>query len=80
MKWQDISVEIKTLSPGDCLPCPGAMYMYKSWKQLYKIRLQRDFFETCNKWLKWQDVPTDIKISSPGRCQPLPRGYIHVHV
>ena len=25
----------------------------KSWKKLYKIRLQRDFFETCNKWVKW---------------------------
>ena len=38
---------------------------------MYKIRLQRDFFETCNKWPKWQDVHIDIKISSPLGCQPL---------
>ena len=95
MKWQDISVDIKTLSPGGCLPlpwvyihvlnheknciksdfkeislklasndqsdkmflltskfhpqgvvspCPGAIYMYKIMKKLYKIRLQRGFF------------------------------------
>ena len=43
---------------------------------MYKIKLQRDFFETCNKWPKWQDVPVDIKILSPRGCQPLPRGYI----
>ena len=43
---------------------------------MYKIKLQRDFFETCNKWPKWQNVPVDIKILSPGGCQPLPRGYI----
>ena len=21
--------------------------------KMYKIRLQRDFFETCNKWVMW---------------------------
>ena len=59
------SVDIKILSP-------GAIY-------IYKIRLQRDLFETCNKWPKWQDVPVDIKISSPRGCQPLPRGYIYMY-
>ena len=59
-------------------PALGLYTCMKSWKKLYKIRLQRDFFETCNKWPKWQDVPVDIKISSPRCCQPLPRGYIHV--
>ena len=63
---------------GDICPCPGAIYMYKIMKKLYKIRLQRGFFETCNKWPKWQDVPVDIKISFPRGGQPLPRGYIHV--
>ena len=43
---------------------------------MYKIRLQRDFFETCNKWPEWQDVPVDIKILFPRGCQPLRRGYI----
>ena len=42
--------------------CPlGAVYSLprgytaciKSWKKIYKIRFQRDFFETCNKWVKW---------------------------
>ena len=57
MKWQDISVDIKTLSPGGCL---------------YKIRLQRDVFETCNKWPKWHDVSVDIKILSTGVVCPWP--------
>ena len=77
MKWQDISADIKTLSPGGCLAPYGlsalAQGLYtciKSWKQLYKIRFQRDFFETCNIWPKWQDVPVDIKIPSPRGCQP----------
>ena len=47
-------------------------------KKLYKIRLQRHFFETCNKWVKWSGLSVDIKILSPGGCLPLPRGYIHV--
>ena len=49
-------------------PAPGTIYMYKimiSFFFLYKIRLQRDFLETCNKWPKWQDVPVDIKFLSP---------------
>ena len=56
---------------------PGLYACIKIWKNLYKIRLQRDLFETCNKWLKWQDVSVYTKISSPGGCLPLPRGYIH---
>ena len=49
---------------GTVCPCPGAIYMYKIMKKLYKIRLHRDCFETCNKWPKWQGVPVDIKILS----------------
>ena len=30
-------------------PCPGAIYVYKIMKNVYKIRLLRDLFETCNK-------------------------------
>ena len=40
---------------GGCMPpAPGLYTCIKSWKKkMYKIRLQRDFFETYNKWLKW---------------------------
>ena len=47
-------------------------------KKMYKIRLQRDFFETCNKWVKWSGLFVAINILSPGSCLTLPRGYIHV--
>ena len=45
---------------------------------MYKIRLQRHFFETCSRWMKWQDISVHIKTLVPGSCLPLPRGYIHV--
>ena len=32
-KWQDVSVDIKILSPIVCLPLPEAIYMYKSMKK-----------------------------------------------
>ena len=39
---------------GAVCPLPRGYYTcFKSGKKLYKIRLQRDFFETCNKWVKW---------------------------
>ena len=35
---------------GAVCPCPGAIYFYQIMKKkMYKTRLQRDFFETCNK-------------------------------
>ena len=61
--------------------CPlprGHIHVLNHEKKMYKIRLQRDFFETCNKWVKWYDLSVDIKILSPGCCLPQPRGYIHV--
>ena len=40
-------------SPGGCMPpAPGLYTCIKSGKKMYKISLQRDFFETCNKWVK----------------------------
>ena len=30
-------------------PCPGAIYMYEIMKQMYKIRLQRDFLKLVAK-------------------------------
>ena len=34
-------------------PALGLYACIKSWKKMYKLKLQRDFFETCNKWVKW---------------------------
>ena len=66
-EWSDKTfLFTSTFCPlGTVCPCPGAMYMYKIMKKIYKIRLQGDFIETCNKWPKWQYVIVDIKISSP---------------
>ena len=60
-------------------PTLGLYTCIKSWKNVYKIRLQRDVFETCNKWAKWESLSVDIKFLSPGVCLPLPLGYIHVY-
>ena len=69
-KWQDISVDIKTPSPGGCLPLPwGYIHVLNHFFFfLYKIRLWKDFFETCNKWMKWQDVSVNIKTLSLWGC------------
>ena len=132
MKRQDISVDIKTLSPGGCqpqpwgyihvlnhekkciksdfkeiflnfwnlqqttevtrcscwhknfipkglsAPAPGLYTCIKSLKNMYKVRLQRDFFLTCSKWPKWPEVSVDIKILSSGFVCPWPAAiYIH---
>ena len=64
---------------GAVCPLPwGYIHVLNHEKKLYKIRLQRHCFETCNKWMKWQDISVDIKTLSPGGCLPLPRGCIHV--
>ena len=35
-------------------PLPrGYIHVLNHEKKMYKIRLQSDFFETCNKWVKW---------------------------
>ena len=59
-------------------PAPWLYTCIKSYKKLYKIRLQRHFFRTCNKWMEWQDISVDIKTLSPGGYLPLPWGYIHI--
>ena len=64
------------VSWGLSAPALGLYTCIKSWKKVYKISLQRDFFLTCNKWPKWQDVPVDIKIaSSRGLSAPAPGLY-----
>ena len=50
-------------------PVPGLYTCIKSWKNLYKIRLQRDFFKTCNKWhFCWHQnfIPWWLSVSAPG--------------
>ena len=37
---------------GVVCPCPGAIYMYRIIKIVYKIRFREDHFETCTKWTK----------------------------
>ena len=52
-------------------PCPGAIYIYKIIKNVYKIRFWRDHFETCNIWAKRKGLSVVIKILSPMDCLPL---------
>ena len=38
---------------GAVCPLPwGYIHVLNHEKKMYKIRLQRDLFETCNKWVK----------------------------
>ena len=64
---------------GGCLLLPrGYIDISNHEKNVYKIRLQRDFFKTCSKWPKWQAVSVTIKILSPRGCLPLTHGYKHL--
>ena len=49
-------------------PAPGLHTCIKTWKIMYKIRLQRYFSETCNKWAKWQGFSVDSRILSTTGC------------
>ena len=49
-----------------------ALGLYTIMKKVYKITLQRDFFETCNKWVKWSGFSVDITILSLGLSSPAP--------
>ena len=78
-EWQKVYVKLKILLPGGLsAPAPWLYTCIKTSKNMYKIRLQRYFFETCNKWAKWRGLSFDIRILSTKGCLPLPRGYIHV--
>ena len=52
-------------------PCPGAVYMYKIIKNVYKIRFRRDHFETCNILAKRKGLSVVIEFLSPLGCLPL---------
>ena len=59
---------------GAVFPCPGAIYMCKIMKKLYKIRLQRDFFWNLQQMTKvtrcscWHQnfVPKGLSAPAPG--------------
>ena len=53
-------------------PCPGTIYMYKIIKNVYKIRLRRDHFETSNTWAKRKGLSVVIKLLSSTGCLSLP--------
>ena len=53
-------------------PCPGAIYMYRIIKNVYKIRFGRDHFETCSIWAKRKGLSGVIKILSPRVVCPCP--------
>ena len=60
---------------------PGLYTCIKKWKIMYKIRLQRYFFETYNKLAKWQGFSVEIRILSTGGCLPCPGAiYIWKHI
>ena len=75
-EWHEVCLHKNSDPRG--LSVPGLYTCIKTWKIMYKIRLQRYFFETCNKWAKWQDFSVDIRILSTKGCLPLPRGYVNV--
>ena len=62
----------KVCPQGVFCPCPGAIYIYKIIKNVYKIRFRRDQFETCNIWAKRKGLSVVIKFLSPMGCLPLP--------
>ena len=79
-KWSDKTFLLTSrLCPlgGLSAPAPVLYACIKSWKKLYKMRLPRDFFKTCNKWPKWQDVAVDI-IFHPQGVIPCP-GTIYMY-
>ena len=62
----------KVCPQGVFCPCPGAIYMYKIIKNVYKIRFRRDHVETCNIWAKRKGLSVVIKSLPPMGCLPLP--------
>ena len=67
----------KVCPQGVLCPCPGAIYRYKIIKNVYKIRFQRDHFETCNRWAKRKGLSVVTKMLTPMDCPPLP-GAIYI--
>ena len=52
MKWQDISVDMKTMSTGGCLPLPqGYIHVLNHERKCIKLDFKEIFLELAtNKW------------------------------
>ena len=67
----------KVCPQGVFCPCPGAMYMYKICKNVYKIRFRRDHFKTCNIWAKRRPSCCHQNFVPNGLTAPA-QGYIYM--
>ena len=65
----------KVCPQGVVCPCPGAIYIYKIIKNVYKIRF---LFLNLQQMGKVIRLSVDIKFFSQRGCLSLPWGYIHV--
>ena len=68
----------KVCPQGVLCPCPGAIYMYKIIKNVYKIRFRRDHFEFFNIWAKRKGLSVVIFFFVPNWLSVPAWGYIHV--
>ena len=78
-EWQKVNVYIKIQIQRGCLPCPGLYTCIKTWRNMYKIRLQRYLFWNLQQMSKvimffcWhQDfVHKRLSIPAPGlyKCE-----------
>ena len=53
-------------------PAPGLYICGKTLKNVYKIRIQRDLFETCNKWSSDKGFLLTSKVCPQGVFCPFP--------
>ena len=67
-----LNLTSKACPQGIVCPCPGAIYMYKIIKNVYKIRFQREHFETCKIWAKRNGLSVVIRVLFLICCLPLP--------
>ena len=65
----------KVYPQGVVCPCPGAIYMYKNIKNVYKTRFRRDHFQTCNIWAKRKGLSSKF---CPYVLTAPAQGYKHV--
>ena len=78
-KRKGLSVVIKILSPVDCMPLPGAIYiMVKREKNVYKIGLQSNFFRPVTNGQSDKGFLLTSKVCPQGVVCPCPRLYTYI--